>query len=169
MYLFIFHPINIYKNLHLRDLMNHNKNNPHHHHHYYCYDFFKISIYKSKYEKNNFMLIIYPQEYHFFIENDQLIYHPNNKYLDGILKQYFCDDDDDFELAYNINLNVSSPKVICHKKLNFLKRNVYADKSTYIKTFDELQNPINAIKKIIADIIKNNNNNATTTTINESI
>ena len=151
-YLLMCHPVNIYENLHIKNLIKYNKNP----YNSSISEFFKISIYKSNYEANNFMLIIYPQEYHFFIENEQLIYHPNNEYLDGILKQYFCNND--FEFAYNLHLNVSPPipKVICHKKLKYLKTNIYANESMHTKTFDELQNPINAIKIIIGDIIKNN-------------
>ena len=110
------------------------------------------------------MFIIYPQEYHFFLEKDRLIYHPNNKHLDGILTQYFCRDDERFELAYNLHLNVSPPvpKVICHRKLNFLKRYIYAtDQCLHTKTFDQLQNPVTAIKKIIEDILKNAPKNIT--------
>lgn len=151
----LFYPINIYENLYMINLMK-NINIP-----FYNNDFFKISIYKSKFDSKNFMLIIHPQQYHFFIENEKLIYHPNNKYLDGILKQYFCNNDDNFELAYNLNINVFPPipKVICHKNLKYLKTNIYFNQNIYTKYFDELQNPINAIKMIINDIIKNEKTN----------
>ena len=117
-------------------------------------DFYKILLYKSKYEMYNYMITIYPQNYHFFIYNGILIYHPSNKYLDGILKQYYCDDG--FELAYELPIkNLSTPKIICHKKLNYLKTYIYKNKSIYEKSFDELQNPIVGINSLITDIIKN--------------
>ena len=72
----------------------------------YNSDFFNMSIFKSNFEINNFMLLIQPQNYHFFIENKKLIYHPNNKHLDGLLKQYSCESG--FELAYNLPLNIIS-------------------------------------------------------------
>ena len=114
--LLIFYPINIYENLYIRNLIKTRL---------YNNTFFKISIFKSKYEPNNFMLIIYPQEYHFFIENERLIYHPNNKYLDGILSKYICNDND-FELVYNLQFDSHPiiPKVTCHKKLKYLKINI---------------------------------------------
>ena len=116
---------------------------------------FKISVFQSKYEKNNFMMIIYPQHYHFFIQDSiSLIYHPNNDYLDAVLKQYRCNTD--FELAYKIPINNTSfsPKVICHRKLSYLKKYIYTNKSTYEKCFNELQNPINAIYVCFNEIIK---------------
>ena len=115
-------------------------------------DLFNISIYKSKYEPNNYMIIVNPQEYHFFLENEKLIYHPNNNNLDGILKQYYCNEN--FELAYELHSNIS-PKVICHRKLSYLKSNIFHNKYIYKKIFNELQNPINGIKIIINDMLKN--------------
>ena len=147
---------NIYNNSYIIDLLNNNNN------HIYnkmknFNDFFKISMYKSYYELNNYMFIIKPQNYHFFIENNKLIYHPNNNYLDGILRQYYCDIE--YELAYNLSLTKYSesliPKVICHRKLNYLKKNIYNNKCIYYKTFDSLQNPINAIYYMFNDILKN--------------
>ena len=150
------YPIEIYKNAFIINLMKKNnaiirlRNN-----------FFRISVFKSKHEINSYMIIIYPQHYHFFIEDELLIYHPNNKHIDGILKQYRCNED--FELAYNMlpinnnnkNKNNFIPKIICHRKLNYLKTFVYNNKSIYEKSFDELQNPINAINNSISNIIKN--------------
>ena len=144
-------------------------------------DFFSISIYKSNYEKNNYMFIIRPQNYHFFLENDKFIYHPKNKHLDGLLKQYYChdynndnnntnnnnndnDNEKEFELAYNLlplslpppsSLSSSQsliPKIICHKKLKYLKLYIYKE-MIYYKVFYNLQNPINAINDSINDII----------------
>ena len=98
------------------------------------------------------MLIIQPQNYHFFIENNKLIYHPNNRNLDGLLKQYSCDKG--FELAYNLLLNIKIPKVFCHKNLKYLKSNIYKSENLiHYKRFFELKDPIKAINIIINDII----------------
>ena len=122
-------------------------------------EIFKISIFKSKHEINSYMLILYPQRYHFFIEEDKLIYHPSNKYLDSILKQYRCDGD--FELAYQFLMNDKQrnisfiPKVVCHRKLKYLKMFIYEEKSIYDEYFDELQNPFMAIHYTINTMLKN--------------
>ena len=122
-------------------------------------EIFKISIYKSKHEINSYMLILYPQRYHFFIEEDKLIYHPRNKNLDSILKQYRCDGE--FELAYQFLMkekkrNISFiPKVVCHRKLKYLKMFIYGDKSIYEEYFDDLQNPFMAVHYSITNMLKN--------------
>ena len=153
-------------------------------------DFFNIAIFKSRFEEHNYMLIIQPQNYHFFIENNKLIYHPNNRHLDGLLKQYSCDSG--FELAYSLPINNNNrndnededddiyndndeddeiyndsdkgkndennnvfPKVICHKRLKYLKLNIYKPQNIiHYKKFETLQNPMNAIKMILNDIIE---------------
>ena len=137
-------------------------------------DFFNISIYKSKYENNNFMLIIKPQNFHFFIENNKLFYHPRNNHLDGVLKQYYCGEG--LELAYNLPVTENkhkrgnalnhqlhsslsfAPTIICHKKLKYLKSQIYTPTNIIkYRSFYDLQNPINAIHNILADIISNSN------------
>ena len=125
----------------------------------YHYDFYNISIFKSSFEANNYMLIIQPQNYHFFIENGELIYHP--KKLDSLLKKYLCNnnnnnDKDNFELAYKLPLSDKTspfPKIICHRNLNYLKLYIYKPENIiHYKYFHELQTPINAITAIINDI-----------------
>ena len=125
----------------------------------YYFDFYNISILQSMFEKNNFMFVIQPQNYHFFLENERLIYHPNNKHLDGLLKQYSCPRD--FELAYNLLPIIDDkksgnkfPKVICHKNLKYLKSYVYKlENIIHYRVFFELMNPINAIGIVLNDII----------------
>ena len=119
-------------------------------------DFFNVTVFKSSFEEYNFMLIIQPQNYHFFIENNKLIYHQNNRHLDGLLKQYSCDYG--FELAYRLPLNNNKnkfPRVVCHKNLKYLKSNIYKPQNIiHYKKFETLQNPINAIKVTLNDIIE---------------
>lgn len=119
-------------------------------------DFFNVALFKSSFEKNNFMLIIQPQNYHFFIENDKLIYHPNNQHLDGLLRQYSCQRE--YDLVYSMPLKNDKnlyPKVICHKNLKYLKSRIYkAPNLFYYKKFEELQEPMNAINIVIRDIIE---------------
>ena len=145
--------IKIYNNNNKSNNNNNNNND-------YNFDFYNITIFKSTYERNNLMFIVQPQNYHFFVENGNLIYHPNNRHLDGLLKQYSCDND--FELAYNLPIkkdndavddnNNKFPKVICHKKLKYLKLYIYP-RITYYRAFYSLINPINGINLILNDII----------------
>ena len=141
----------IYKNLFIHNLLkNIHKNKLDN------IDFFNVSMYKSEYERNNFMIIIKPQNYHFFIESEKFIYHPKNKHLDGILKQYYCNKG--FELAYTLPINDNTsfpiPKVICHKKLKYLKANIYKPENILVyKSFYDLQNPFTAINEGLKDFI----------------
>ena len=125
-------------------------------------NFFNISIYKSSYVSDNFMIIIKPQNYHFFIEkshNDyRLIYHPPNNHLDGILSQYNCDKN--FELVYNLPLWWKTekildpiPRVICHKNLQYLKKYIYPlNNIIFSKNYNDLQTPLKGILNIIRSL-----------------
>ena len=147
----------IYNNLFITNLLNNNKKNKKLINNKDIYlDFYNISIFKSNFEMNNYMILIKPQNYYFFIENNKLIYHPNSKNMDGLLKQYSCDIG--FELAYNLQLknnNFAFPRIICHRSLSYLKSIYKFENLIHYKYFHELQTPINAITLLINDMITN--------------
>ena len=129
------------------------------------HSFYHLAIYKAPLMDNSYMLYIAPQAYHFFIENGSIVYHPFNT-NDSVLKHYTCPPS--FEPAYSIplekKLGFMNPTVICHRRLRYLQKHVYTDR-IYLKTFDTLQKPMNALaavfkvgycfEKILADKIKN--------------
>ena len=121
--------------------------------------FYNIAIYKSIYNDLNFMIVINPQRYYFFLENGKLIYHPKSqkKYTDGILKNYFCRSDL-LELAYDIPLTkddkdiILPPTVICHLNLTYLEKYIYNDKG-YKINFDNFVEPLDGISYAIEKLL----------------
>ena len=114
-------------------------------------DFFNISMFASKYDKFDYMFIIYPQKYHFFINKEYLIYHPTNqKHIDSILRKYYCPKQ--YDLAYKIPLNSVSflPKVVCHQNLEYLQKHVYdMDFKIFCMKSNSLIDPLEGIMTII--------------------
>lgn len=101
---------------------------------------------------DSFMIFLQPQNLYFFLENkgENLIYHPSDN--NNSEKNFKCTDYNNFEIAYSfsiINNNNNKIKVICHRKLEYLKK-IYTQRVFY-KTFESLQNPIEAIKKFFID------------------
>ena len=120
-------------------------------------NFYTLEVYQSLEEVNCYLLIINPQKYHFFIENNRIIYHPANV-KDNILKNYKCLNE--FEAAYLIphetstqEKNIMYPTVICHRNLNYLKRNIYT-KKFYYKTFNTLQKPFKVVANFLKILVK---------------
>ena len=127
---------------------------------FFSHPFHHVEIKKSQYESNCFMLRIVPQNYHFFVEHDRIIYHPvvnDGSDIDGVLRYYHCDED--FELAYQLPSNLESnniannPKVVCHRNLRYLKKYVYTNE-IYYETFDTLQHPMSVLKRFFKQIKK---------------
>ena len=143
--------LNVYKNSYIYGI--NKKNNL-----YNLNTFYSVTLYKSNYDSNqNFMIIINPQKYHFFIEKDILIYHPREQ--DGILKKYSCPSF--YELVYNFDISnnddlIMLPKVFCHLNLNYLKTYIYnIGDALYTINLNEITNPLIGIKKIIHNVLKN--------------
>lgn len=123
---------------------------------FFSHPFHHVEIKQSQYESNCFMLIIAPQNYHFFIEHDKIIYHPvvnDGSDLDGVLRYYHCDED--FELVYQLPIGskTNNPKVTCHRNLQYLKKYVYTIE-IYYETFDTLQHPMSVLKRFFKQIQK---------------
>ena len=85
------------------------------------------------------MIHIMPQDLYFFLYDNVLIYHPK---LETIGK---CDKN--YTEAYVVNKSSHFPKVICHRKLEYLKK-VY-NKKLFYKTFEALQHPETLIKLVV--------------------
>lgn len=169
------------------------------------HSFYNVAIYRSRLEPDScFMVNIYPQGYHFFIENGRVIYHPtihDGSKIDAVLKHYKCCSQ--FELAYELPVNNNeqyhhhhhlhhqlsrdeinndndslsflsstsspsspssssssssdnsnpSPRVICHRNLEYLTTHVYTEK-IYLEEFDTLQRPTDVINRFFARILK---------------
>ena len=113
--------------------------------------FYSMSVFTDNNNNNDFMIILYPQRYHFFVENNgnEIFYHPlyDN---DGILKQYYCQDQS-LDLVYNITRN--PPVVTCHKNLKYLKKYVYKQQQQqppiYTENFDEFKQPLECLFKFL--------------------
>ena len=94
------------------------------------------------------MLILEPQNIHLFIEDaNVIIYHPQKK-IENNQQYYYCPDS--YEFAYAIH---KIPKITCHRPLAYLKMFVYTEK-IYIKTFNEMQNPLDVINNFFDTIQK---------------
>lgn len=107
---------------------------------------YRLEVYRSK--SNDYMLVLYPQALHFFIENKRLLYHGKN------VKNEYYDCPADYQLAYTINIGSSKvPKFICHKNIHYLKKYVYIDK-VYTKPYHTLQNPLSMINNFFITIQK---------------
>ena len=124
---------------------------------YTTHSLFSVVVYVSSLEPVScFMIFINPQRLYFFIERGNIIYHPNDERNDALLKQYAaCEPSDEFELAYVIT-NVTKPKVICHRKLSYLKKNIYTNK-VYSYNYNKFQNPLVVIWDVFNRLIKTNN------------
>lgn len=123
---------------------------------YTVHSMFNLTVYQSPYEPGCFMLILNPQRYHFFIERGKIIYHPL-KCTDGILKQYACLKD--YEHAYLLPVvskddrHPPSPKVICHRKLDYLTKYVYTTK-LYSRNYMRFQGPFKVISEFFYTLQK---------------
>ena len=122
---------------------------------FFSHPFHHVEIRQSQYESNCFMLRIAPQNYHFFVEHENIIYHPvinDGSHLDGVLRYYHCDEE--FELAYQLQIDGGyNTKVICHRNLDYLKKYVYTVE-IYYEAFDTLQHPIRVLKRFFKRVQK---------------
>ena len=114
---------------------------------------YNMSVFTDYNNNSNFMIILNPQQYHFFIENEnEIFYHPNSDdYNDGVLKQYFCQDQS-LDLVYSVLEN--PPIVTCHKNLKYLKKYVYKKEPIYVRQFDEFKQPLECIFNFFQFITK---------------
>ena len=134
---------------------------------YTLHDVFRVSIYKAP-NDNCYMIIVKPQNYHFFIENGKFIYHPQKN--DNLSKYYTCPlfFDKAYQLPVTKNENNEQsqknknelvnkmereyPKIICHRNLKYLNNNVYV-KKIHQKSFKDF----NRVMKVLAyslDVLK---------------
>lgn len=121
---------------------------------------YHVVIKQSQYEPRCFLIIIAPQNYHFFIEHERIIYHPvtnDGSDIDGVLKYYRCEED--FELTYQLpvnfdgKINKKHPRVLCHRNLEYVKKYIYT-REVYYETFDTLQHPMSVLKRFFTKIQK---------------
>ena len=121
---------------------------------------YNVTVFKKRDDvisDDSFMIFLQPQNLYFFLENDDdtgeenLIYHPNHNNNNNIEKNFKCSDNHHFEIAYSLSINNNNDnninKVICHRKLEYLKK-IYTQRVFY-KTFESLQDPIKVIKTFI--------------------
>lgn len=107
---------------------------------------YRLEVYKSR--SNDYMLVLYPQAFHFFVETRQLIYHGRD------VKNEHYDCPPSYQLAYTINVSSSKvPKFVCHKNIEYLQKYVYTEK-VYTKPFPTLQNPLAVINSFFLTIQK---------------
>ena len=107
-----------------------------------------VKVFKSI--ANNYMIVILPQNIHFFIESkNMIIYHPRQQ-ISEIL--YTCPES--YEFAYVVPIDQRKvPTVLCHRNLNYLKDFVYRNK-VYEKSFLEFQNPLDVLYSFFTSIQK---------------
>lgn len=112
---------------------------------------YSIALYKesnSLFQSNNCMIHIMPQNYHFFIEDNKLIYQPIILNINNYQKQC-CDQSSKYpDLAYilsveNTSISLITPikKIMCRKSLNYLKEKVYTIVTYRLQTY-HLKNPM---------------------------
>ena len=110
---------------------------------------YNITVYKKPddiIKDDSFMIFLQPQNFYFFLEDKEfLIYHPDSDKREK--KKFKCKDYINYEIAYSFSINDNDAKVICHRKLEYLK-NLYTQRVFY-KTFDSLQSPVKIIKMFI--------------------
>ncbi|KAF7682673.1 hypothetical protein TCON_2117 [Astathelohania contejeani] len=113
---------------------------------------YSIAIYKWPliYNNENVMVHIMPQNYHFFVEQGKLIYHPiYNNINNNNNNNTCCDILSDFpEMAYILSVEESTNSLIiphktkmCRRPLEDLKRNIYT-LMTYRLQTHHLKNPL---------------------------
>lgn len=129
---------------------------------------YSMAVYKhnnknTKNERENVFVHIMPQNYHFFVEQGQLIYHPTSPPKNNIC----CTLSEFPEIAYVFSVEESTTSLtipqktkMCRRPLEYLKSNIYT-LMTYRLQTHHLKNPLKLLHHLALTgrikLIKNDN------------